>query len=164
MRWTKVSHNSQLCSEHQTASTPRAKRGHMNQVHSHRGKLHMMGKLLTAGPWFPIEAQKQITTASYNEQSEVNSLLPCYSWKEHETIFQEQFYVFEETEVTWVVFFWSLFHSTQNSPPTAPFLGHVPPHMYLHTRICIYGKNIKLHVGMVTTPSRWWLGGGRVGE
>ena len=53
----------------------------MNNVYTHKGKSRVAGKLQVTGKvhmtktCFSTEAYKQTATASYNEYSEVNSLL-----------------------------------------------------------------------------------------
>jgi len=61
-----------------------------------------------------------------NNKYEVNSYL--HTWERYKSIVQEQFHVFEDTEVTRLLSSWSFLTSTQKSLPMTPTMTmcHTP--------------------------------------
>lgn len=70
-----------------------------------------------------------------------------------DTIFQEQFLVFEKTEATRLFFTWSVLPSIQNSPHRTLFLGHIQTAFsFLENgwNRCLYGLNISIKTHTAT--------------
>lgn len=131
----------------------------------------MAAKPHTANPRFSIEAHERVTVASWEDQSEVNALLPATPGRGTEAI-RDQCRAFVETEGTRLLFSWCFLTRAQDSPHTCSWTCSRTKHEFPTKQVMSLRKFLirLVHatsqdfIGALVLSTQWTRGTGHLSQ